>query len=932
MSQDNKARRLFAGKTGVSLAVLCAALSALPAGAQQAPAAGADSLEEIVVTGIRRSLLASAEIKRTSSVILDSIASEDLGKFPDSNVAESLQRIPGVSIDRNGGEGQFVTVRGFGPEFNTVLVNGRSFASDNQGREFSFDLLAAELISGADIYKSSQAKMQDGGIGATINVKTARPFDIDGFKAIASVKGMYEDNNEKVSPQGFALLSGTFNEDKIGALLAVSYQKRDTLTPFTANRGYIPGSTVGPVTRPLFTNVYAPRNQDVGQEAQDRERIGVNLTTQLQANDDLLFTFDGLYNKFDVNSHTTSLGSWFEPSSYTAAQIDANRTVTSLTTNGNGDLIVSSTNRFVTTQAAGLNAEWNANDALTIKADASWSNAKNDAGGKNVFTVIGVPSSYGFRQAEGGGFPSIVNYTSSLVNPALGRTHIAIREGNDEEEEVFEYKLDTEWKSDGGALDAVRFGLVNTNRQKDSTQVRTDPNTLCLYCGYPTLVDPSLLTPFSLGSFLGSKGTVPVNFMTYDAEAYFRFLESGAAASALDRAQGLAAGTTAARLRGTNGFAATEQPNSFSIKESVYAGYIDTDFKGDLGNMPWFVNVGVRYVHTEVKAAGRQLALTDLLPVAGDPTIYTAVFANNGVPVETKQDASYDYLLPSLNVRIDVSDDVIARFGASRTLTRPQISDLAPRTNFDTVRPAGLDASGGNPALKPYTSDNFDLSFEWYPTSTTTLSAAAFYKRVNNFVVQTRSAEAFRIANAGGLRAGSGGITGPNEATFNVRRPRNAESANVHGFELNVNHTMDYLPGLLSGFGFQANATFVDSNATFDLASTNTSFALEGLGDSQNLTVFYEMDGLSVRVAYNRREKFLESLVNPNAGSDPVYRRTYDQVDARVSYDVLENVQVFAEGTNILGNENVTTGRFDNQILNYIDSGARYAIGVRSEF
>jgi TonB-dependent receptor len=420
--------------------------------------------------------------------------------------------------------------------------------------------------------------------------------------------------------------------------------------------------------------------------------------------------------------------------------------------------------------------------------------------------------------------------------------------------------------------------------------------------------------------------------MTYDADAYFRFLESSASAAALDKAQGLAPGTTAARLAASNGYTATRQPNSFSVEENVYGGYMDTDFKGELGNMPWFVNIGFRYVHTEVKAAGQQLALTDILPVANDPTIYTAVYANNGVPVATSQKSSYDYLLPSLNVKIDLTDDVIARFGASRTLTRPQISDMAPRISFDTVRPAALDASGGNPSLKPYTSDNFDLSFEWYPTRNTSLSAAAFYKRVNNFVVQTRADEVFTIANAGNLAVGSGGVTGVNQVTFSVRRPRNAESANVHGFELNVNHTMDYLPGLLSGFGFQANATFVDSNAVFDPASTTTSFALEGLGDSQNLTVFYEIDGFSARVAYNRRERFLESLVNPSAGSDPVYRRTYDQVDARVSYNVLENVQVFAEGTNIFGSEVITTGRFDNQVLTYVDTGARYAIGVRADF
>jgi iron complex outermembrane recepter protein len=935
-NESSNARRLFAaGLAGCSAAALCAALTAVPAMAQSAgaaPAGGQDQLEEIIVTGIRGSLLASAEIKRNAGGILDSIASEDLGKFPDSNVAESLQRIPGVSIDRNGGEGQFITVRGFGPEFNTVLVNGRTFASDNQGREFSFDLLAAELINGADIYKSSQAHLQDGGIGSTVNVKTPRPLEIGGFKAIASAKGLYEDNNNKTSPQAFGLISGTSEDETLGALLAVSYQKRDTLTRFTNNRGYLPGTTVGPQGAPLFTNVFAPRNQDVGIENQERERLGVNLTTQWKPQENLTVTFDGLYNRYQVDSLVNSLGSWFEPGLYTAATIDGNRTVTSLTNAGFGDLIVDSNNRDTTTRAAGINFDWEVNDSLTVKFDSSYSKAKNDAGGKDFFTVIGIPSNYSFREAVGGGFPSVVNYTADLTNPRTGRTHIALREGNDEAERVFENKFDTEWKADSDTLKVVRFGLINTDRKKTSQLVQSDPNTLCLYCGYATLADSSLLRPFDLGSFLGNSGSVPTRFQTYDANAYFRFLESRAAADALDQARGNPVGQTFAQIQRTNGFAATVQPSSFAVEEKVYAGYIDADFEGELGAMPWFVNVGARYVHTEVTSSGRQLQLTDLLPVPGDATIYNAVFANGGVPQATKQDSSYDYLLPSLNVRVNVSDDVIARFGASRTLTRPQLVDLAPRLNFDVNRPASLSASGGNPNLKPYISDNFDLSFEWYPTRTTTLSAAAFYKHVRDFIVQTRQNEVFTIANAGRLSPGFGGITGPNEATYSVRRPRNADVADVHGFELNIVHTMDYLPGALSGFGFQANATFVDSNATFDPKATTVSFALEGLGDSQNLTVFYEYEGFGARVAYNRRERFLEFLVTPGQGGDPVFRRTFDQWDARVSYDVFENVQVFAEGINILGNENITTGRFDNQVLSFIETGARYSFGIRTEF
>ncbi|WP_298190013.1 TonB-dependent receptor [Novosphingobium sp.] len=912
----------------------CSALAiiggAAPAFAQESVAPEASAPDEIIVSGIRSSLRSAASIKRNADSIVDVISSEDLGKFPDTNVAESLQRIPGVAIDRSNGEGRFVTVRGFGPAFNTVLVNGRTFASDNQGREFSFDLLAAELISGAEVYKSSQARLQDGGIGATLNVKTPRPLDLNGFKAVVSAKGQYERNSDKVTPQAFGLISNTFADGTFGVLASVSYQKRDAQTRYTQNRGYIPGTTVGPAANPLFTNVFAPRNQDVGQDDQSRERIGVTGTAQYRPSDALTFTVDGLYNQFNVDSRVQALGSWFEPSSYTAAAIDSNRTITSLTTNGNADLIQTSNNRFVKTYAFGGNVEWKPNSQLTVKADVSWSRAKDSAGGRNYFTVIGIPSRYSFKQATGNGFPSTVDYSADLANAALGRSHIALRQGNTEAERVLEYKLDTEWKSDGGTLDAVRFGLINTNRSKNSQSIATDPNTLCLYCGYNEGASASLLSPLTLNSPRGS-GSVPSNILTYDADAYFKFLESPAQAAARDTARGLAPGTTAALLRATNGFAASVQPNSFAVSEKVFAGYVEADFKGNLGALPWVVNLGARYVHTELIASGRQLALTDLLSVPNDPTIYQAVFANGGAPVATAKRASYDYFLPNINVKVNLSDKVIARFSASRTLTRPQIRDLAPRTNFDVTRPASLDASGGNPDLKPYTSNNFDLSFEWYPTSTTTLSVAAYYKSIDDFIVQTRSAEQFAIANASGLPVG-GGITGPNTATFNVRRPRNAENASVRGIELNVVHTFDYLPSPLDGLGASVNATFVDSSAAFDVTSTTTSFALEGLGNSYNITGFYEKNGFAARVAYNRRGRFLEYLVTPGQGGDPVFRRPFDQVDVRVSYDITKFAQVFAEGTNVTNSRNITTGRFDNQVLDYVDTGARYAAGVRLNF
>ena len=930
-----------------SVLALGAALAIAPAHAQTAPADGAAAAQQgsattpatadaqegddIVVTGIRGSLRSAAALKRNSDIVMDSISSEDLGKFPDANVAESLQRIPGVSIDRSNGEGQFVSVRGLGPQFNTVLFNGRSFASDNYGREFSFDLLAAELISGADVYKTSQARMQDGGIGATVNLHTARPLDLKGFRGVFTAKGNYEPNSRKTTPQLFGLLSDTFADDTIGLLASVSYQKRIATINSVTSDGYLPNIDVGPTAAPIATDTYAPRNLNVGTSTDTRSRLGATLVGQYRPDDTLTLTLDGLYNKFKSDQQNYALGAWFEPSAYTAATIDENRTVTALATNGNADMINASGVRDTTTWEAGFNATWKPSNDLTVVFDATTSKAKNDGAGKSFFTVAGVPTAYSYAINPGDDFPSIFDFTpGALTNAAGAQSHLAQRSGNTTSERVYEVKLDTEWKSQGGALDAVRFGGIITGRKRTSFGAGTF-GVNCFYCGYQTPADPSLFGTVSIRG-LKSGGNIPREFLSYDPDAYLAYLASDAAFAKRDAALGLAPGTSAADFAEQSngrGFEAIVNPSDF-VDEKVYAGYVEADFKGELGGLPWFFNVGARYIHTSLISHSQSRDLVDLLPVPADASIYNAVYANDGEYTAVDQSTSYDAFLPSANLKINFAPDIVFRLAGSQTLTRPSLSDLRPVTSFNVTRPAALEASGGNPLLKPYRSTNLDVSLEWYPTPTTTLAVAGFYKHINDFIVTTIEPEAFTFLNSGNLPVG-GFITGPNEATFAVARPRNSDAADVRGVEFNVVHTLDWLPNPLNGFGVSLNATFVSTNRTFDKVTPNQRFAVVGLGNSQNATLFYEKNGISARIAYNRRERFLQSIAN-GYGSEPLFVRTYGQFDASASFDVTKNVQVMVEGTNLFNSKYITVARFDNQIRAFNDYGARFNAGVRLKF
>ena len=222
------------GIGGFALTALTVACSTVFAAEMSEPA-----LEEIEVVGIARSIKSAIDTKRNSYQVSDGISAEDMGKFPDANLAEALQRVPGVSIDRDGGEGRFVSVRGMGPTFTVVTVNGREMASENEDRSFSFDTLAAELVSGVNVYKASSASQTEGGIGGVVDVKTAMPFDFDGFKAMGSLEANYEENSGETTPQGSVLVSNTFMDDRLGILGSLTYQKRETESTQVENEGVI---------------------------------------------------------------------------------------------------------------------------------------------------------------------------------------------------------------------------------------------------------------------------------------------------------------------------------------------------------------------------------------------------------------------------------------------------------------------------------------------------------------------------------------------------------------------------------------------------------------------------------------------------------------------------------------------------------------------
>jgi len=943
-------------KSKVSSAVLAvlSAVATLPAVAESE----IKETEVIEVRGIRGALGRAMDAKREAGGVVDSISAEDIGKFPDTNLAESLQRITGVSIDRSGGEGQLITVRGFGPQFNTVLVNGRQMASENQSRAFSFDTIASELVKSLDVHKTSTATMQSGGIGSTVNVNTARPFAINGFKIAGSIKGIYDGNSEETTPQISALVSNTFNDDSLGVLFAVSRQERET----RLNQGQMDGwlENVGvpnPQTESgeAYTgNIFSPRNYDHKVTTEQRTRTNANLVIQYAPSDNLIVTADALYSDFDVETDTTSYGHWFTAPNIegfgndAGATVDANGTVIDLYQEVGlaTDMHAKKFDRLTQSSALGLNFDWDLNDNLNMTFDLSHSSAERMAnnGRGDQLSLIGyanrvrfqiddniLPYASEFATANSGIYsgqqeqdgvaydPSVTpDGVADYLDPTNSRAHVMLRRGWAVEDSVDQFRWDSTWLEDGNSgLAAIKFGAMYSSETKNLDRWDNEGAGIhCAFCGYPDTpnMDGFSQYVFDAGSdFLSGisgSGRMPTSWLAHDGEANFAFLEQFSAANG-----------------NAISFDAEKRNKSFEITEETISLYAELDFEVEVAGMPLSATAGVRYESTDVDVNGTDEPVTELVILDK-----TEMLASYGSAESITQNSDYEAILPNFSLKLEVNDDVIARMAASQTITRPTLDSMSPVTVIGTTRQGGnLTSSSGNPALEPFTSDNLDFSLEWYYADASYLSAGYFRKNVANFIINSTENLTFELANGGLLTDPSTGsdVDNPDSADgtaiFTNTLPNNSESAIVDGWEFALQHTFD------SGFGLMLNATIVDSNAELDPADITQVFALTGLSDSYNVVGFYENGPFQARLAYNWRDTFVQSLTQSN-GDGVTIVEEYAQVDASGSYDINDNISIFFEGINLTEEYVHKRGRFSNQLLLIEDSGRRFAFGVRGTF
>jgi TonB-dependent receptor len=753
--------------------------------------------EDIVVTGIRASLREAVDIKRNSQGVVDAISAEDIGKFPDTNLAESLQRITGVSIDRSNGEGSFVTVRGFGPEFNLVTLNGRQMPTSSLGdgasppssRSFDFANLASEGISAVEVYKTGRASVPSGGIGSAINIRTPRPLDRPGLRGSIAVRGVLDSSRngeDEITPEVSGILSTTFGEDdRLGILITGVYQRRKASVN-QANVGYRDGylgsennwgSLAQPgdprfaniINRPGPTDVYeVPQNASYNLTDIDRERINGQLVLQFRPVDSVTATLDYTYSRNTVEVRDSNVGIWFNHNNTSSEWTDGPVAgpvfySEAFARNEGKDLSYGGalTANRSENKSLGFNLTWDGPDGMTVALDAHHSTAESKPTNK-----------FGSSVAIGTAIFGVANQTINFENelPVLSyNMHSGIDPLNAAlitptgnafrnayfRDEINQVQLRGNYDHEGSFLDSIDFG-VSYIENKVRSAYGFIQNDTWGGAGPASDIPDDIFTLASIpDKFPGLSGAndpaVIQSFYKFDFERLAGLLDD------------------LYNVCGGDGDCLAEYTIDRRIEEKILAPYVQINNRFDLFTRPAHLIAGLRYEHTNVNSAA-------LVPI---PTGTRMVSANefgvifSGESDFTRFKGTYENWLPNIDFDIEPIENVKLRASYSHTITRADYASLQGGRTIDQLfRVGGGTGSQGNPGLLPYKSKNIDFSAEWYYAPESYISAGYFHKDVSNFISSERiDTPAFELRNpASGPRYRAAvAALGPNAGTGAIR-------------------------------------------------------------------------------------------------------------------------------------------------------------------
>lgn len=960
------------GHRGISLAALAAAL-ALPAAAAaqstdvpapgqrpeavqpgQADPAVEDRSEDIVVTGFRSSLAKALDQKRTEAASVDSILAEDIGKFPDLNLSESIQRIPGVALARDGGEGRQISVRGLGPQFTRVRINGLEALSTaggsdasggtNRGRGFDFNVFASDLFNSITVRKTSESSVEEGSLGATVDLRTARPFDYKGLTIAASAQGAYNDLNDKFSPRGAFMIANQTADGRFGALVSVAYSKRQILEEGFSTVRWARGSAFSPgfesvgstrcvaigangASGAVVTPVPAacaeanaalhPRFPRYDRFKSELNRLGVTASIQWKPSDSTQISVDGLYADF----RSTREEQYLEAPSFSVA---GNCTAASRPTNcGIADTevvratIVDGIMRAGTFDDVDLRVE-NRFDRLRTEFKQVTVDLVQKLGEDVTFNVIGGLS----RSAHTNPVQNTITFDQFNVD---GYSY----DFTDGRNPVFNFG--TARLTDPTAWVASQFRLRSAATTNDYKSVvanltwRINDEFDLLFGGQYKKYDfaTSELRRTN-GTTANQETTIPAAVAAIPLSQYGQVVNLGGTSVFIPN---YFAGETLLDLRSPTAYNGAwrlgSEPalnNNKSVTEEDKSAYFQANFKHEFGGMTLRGNAGLRYVETSQTANGASFLGGAVLPATAR--------------------RSYEDYLPSANIVFEPMRNLVLRLAAAEVMARPDLTSLPPGGTV-SVSGATRTVSFGNPNLDPYRASTYDAAIEWYFQPGALLSVAVFQKDIRSFVQTVSQSGVTFTGNPYGLDdsiaiAACGNLfpatcnPASNNWTFSV--PQNSPGGRLRGYEVNFQLPLRFLPSFLSNTGVLLNYTSVNSRIQY-LGSTGAVVAVDNLTGlsprSANATLYYEDKFITARVSGAYRDDYLTRVPGIEVGTLVEGTRSTFNLDASLQLSITDRVKVTFEAINL-------TDQYQNQYIDpgdllsvYHHTGREFLVGVR---
>jgi len=900
ISTTLKTRLLASGALGVALAMATAAAAQTAPAPQAAPTAVDEpaQVEELVVTGFRSSLSKALNVKRSNIGAVDAILAEDIAAFPDQNLAEAIQRLPGVTISRVAGEGSQISVRGLGADFTRVRINGVdsiAAAAGNRSRGFDFNIFASELFNSITVRKTQSADVSEGSLGATVDLQTGRPFDYRGFKAAASAQGSINSITDKTLPRLAGLMSWSNEDQTFGVLGSVAYSRRRPVNEGFNTTRWQGGASDGadnfagcltcttPAQLAAVNSAFYPRIPRYTASEIDSKRLGITGSVQWQPTPQTRFDLDVLYSKLNQYTESPNLEAISFSRSGNATSTGVRQTIVrdyaiedNSFTYGVFDRVdVRSENgtqrdntKFTQVTLAG---QHEFSDRLRVKGRIGVANSDYQMPEQISFQLDRNDVNGYVYDARADSRKPIINYGFDVANPAL----FTLTEMRSRESSILNITRTAVGEVEYDVDDALTL-KAGVNAQQFVAKYRDASRNQTLTGGRQIVG----VGAFSKVVTFGRDFPFPGGDRTYVVADIDKAL---AATNLLSYPLIVAAGDTR------------------DVAEDDLSGYgqavVDTTV---LGGMPLRSDFGFRVAKTKIVAKG---------------------FVNTAY-VTQKND--YVDVLPSANVSLEPLEGVMLRLGVAKVMARPTLASLTPG---GSVGATSRTVSFGNTNLEPFRATNYDVSAEWYFQPEALLSVSFFYKKIDSFIAQ--SSTQARYGDLGLPLSLLNGTQESADSVFQVTTSVNGSGGTLKGVEFQYQQPFTFLPEMLKGFGFIGNIAFVESDVNYGTALAPNRNKLTGQSDqTYNATLYYERGPFSTRVSAAHRSGFLTTYPGQNDNTEGgTHGSTY--FDASMSYKVRDNLTVSLEGIN-LGDE-YTDAYVDesDRVNDYRHTGREILFGVR---